>query len=172
MFIDSMMLINHLILCHPLVLLPSNYLNIRVFSRELALHIRWQKYWSFNFSISTSNEYSRLISLRTDCFDFLAVQGTHKGLQQNVQASILWHSAIFMDQLSHLYMTTEKTIASTIWTFVGEDSWESLGQQRRSNQSILKDINPKYSFEGLMLKLKCQYFGHLMQRADSFPWCW
>ena len=119
-FIDSMMLINHLILCHPLVLLPSNYLNIRVFSRELALHIRWQKYWSFNFSISTSNEYSRLISLRTDCFDFLAVQGTHKGLQQNVQASILWHSAIFMDQLSHLYMTTEKTIASTIWTFVGE----------------------------------------------------
>ena len=107
-------------LCHPLVLLPSNYLNIRVFSSELALHIRWQKYRSFNFSISTSNEYSRLISLRTDCFDFLAVQGTHKGLQQNLKASVLRYSAVFIGQLSHLYMTTGKTIALTIWTFVGE----------------------------------------------------
>ena len=114
MSIDSMMLINHLILCSPLVLLPSNYLNIRVFSSELDLHIRCQKYWSFNFSISTSNEYSRLISLRTDCIDFLAVQGTHKGLQHNLKASVLQYSAVYRPAL-----TSGKTIALNIWTFVG-----------------------------------------------------
>ena len=94
----------HFILCHPLFLLPSIFTSIRVFSSELALGIRWPKYWSFNFSISPSNEYSGLISFRIDWFDLLAVQGTHKSLLQhhNSKASILWHSAFFMVQFSQL----------------------------------------------------------------------
>ena len=113
---------NHLILCHPLLLLPSTACCIRVFFNELVLCIRWPKCWSFSFSISPSNEYSGLISFRMDWLDLLAVQGTLKSLQQhhNSKASILWHSALFMVQFSHPYMTTGKTIALTICTFVGK----------------------------------------------------
>ena len=113
---------NHLILCHPLLLLPSIFPSIRVFSNESALHIRWPKYWSFSFNISPSNEHSGLISFRMDWLDLLAVQGTLKSLLQHhsTKASILWHSAFFIVQLSHPYMTTGKTIALTRQTFVGK----------------------------------------------------
>ena len=122
MYIESMVPSNHLILCHPLLLLPSIFLKIRVISNELALCIRWPKYWSFSFSISTPNEYQGLISFRMDWLDLLAVQGTLKSLLQHhsSKASILWCSAFFIVQLSHLYMTTGKTTALTIWTFVGK----------------------------------------------------
>ena len=118
--IESMMPFNHLILCRPLLLLPSIFPGIRVFSSESVLCIRWPKYWSFSFSISPSNEYSGLISFRIDWLDLLAVQGTLKSLLQHhsSKASILWCSAFFIVQLSHPYMTTGKTIALTIWTFV------------------------------------------------------
>ena len=113
---------NHLILCCPLLLLPSISPSIRVFSNKSVLHIRWPKYWSFSFSISPSNEYSRLISFRTELFNLLAVQGTLKSLFQHhsLKASILRHSAFFLVQLSHPYMTTGKTIALTRQTFVGK----------------------------------------------------
>ena len=106
---------NQLILCHPLLFLPSIFPNIRIFSSELALHVRWPKYWSFSFSISPSNEYSGLISFKIDWFDGFVVQGTLKSLLQyhSSKASILWHSAFFTVQLSHPYMTTGKTIALT-----------------------------------------------------------
>ena len=122
MSIDSVMLSNHLILCHALLLLPSIFPSIRVFSNESALHIRWTKYWSFSLSISPSNEYSGLISFRIDWFDLLAVQGTLKSLLQHhsSKASILWHSTFLMVQLSHPYMTTGKTIALTRQTFTGK----------------------------------------------------
>ena len=120
---------NHLILCHPLLLLPSIFPSIRVFSNESALPIRWPNYWSFSFSISPSNEYSGLISFRIDWLDLLAVQGTLKSLLQHNQHP---------------------------WT------------AKISNQSILKEIGPEYLLEGLMLKLKLQYFDHLIQRTDSF----
>ena len=122
MSIESVMPSNHLILCCPLLLLPSIFPSIRVFSSELALHIRWPKYWSFSFNISPSNEYSWLISLRIDWFDFLAAQGTLKSLLQydSSKASILQCSAFFRVQLSHPYMTTGKTIALTRWTFIGK----------------------------------------------------
>ena len=112
---------NHLIICRPLHLLPSIFPSNRVFSNESVLLIRWPKYWSFSFSISPSNEYSRLISFRKDWLDLLAVQGTLKSLLQHhsSKASILWCSAFFMVQLSYSYMTTGKTIALTRWTFVG-----------------------------------------------------
>ena len=118
--IESMMLSNHLILCHPLLLLPSIFPTIRVLSNESAFHIRWPKYWSFNFSISPPNEYSGLISFRVDWFDLLAVQGTLKSLLQHhsSKASVLRHLAFFRVQVSHPYMTTEKTVALTIQTFV------------------------------------------------------
>ena len=112
---------SHLILCHPLLLPPSIFPSIRVFSSESVLRIRWPKYWSFSFSISPANEYSGLISLRIDLLDLLAVQGTLKSLQHHSsKASILWCSAFFIVQLSHAYMTTGKTIALTRWTFVGK----------------------------------------------------
>ena len=113
---------NHLILCHPLLLLPSIFPSIRVFSNESVLHIKWPKYWSFSFSISPSNEYSELISFRMDWLDLLAVQGTLKRPLQNhsSKTSILQCSGFFMVQLSHPYMTTGKTIALTRWTFVGK----------------------------------------------------
>ena len=111
------MLSNHLILCHPLLLPPSIFPSIRVFSNESVLCNRWPKYWSFSFSISPSNEYSGLIYFRIDWFDSLAVQGTLKSLLQ--QASVLGHSAFFIIQLSHPYMTTGKTRAVTRWAFVG-----------------------------------------------------
>ena len=122
MSIESVMKSNHLILCHPLLFLPSTFPRIRGFSNELALRIRWPKYWSFGFSISPSNEYSGLISFRMDWFDLLAVQGTLKSLLQHhsSKASILWCSAFFMVQLSHPYMTTGKTIALIRWTFVSK----------------------------------------------------
>ena len=109
-----------LILCHPLLLLPLIFPSIRVFSNESALHIRWPKYW--NFSISPSKEYSGLISFGIDRFDLFAVQGTLKSLLQchSLKESILQHSAVFMVQLSHLYMTTRETIASTKWIFVDQ----------------------------------------------------
>ena len=119
MSIESVMPFNHLIPCCPLLLPPSIFPSIRVFSNESALRIRWPKYWSFSFSISPSNEYSGLISFRIDWFDLLAVQETLKNLLQNynLKASVLWHSAFFMVQLSHLHMTTGKTMTLTIKTF-------------------------------------------------------
>ena len=113
MSIESVMPSNHLILCRPLLLLPSIFPSIRVFSHESVLHTRWPKYWSFSFSISPSNEYSGLISFRINWFDLLTVQGTLKSLLQHhsSKASILWHSTFFIVQLSHPYMTTGKTIA-------------------------------------------------------------
>ena len=122
MSIESVMPSNHLILCHPLLLLPSIFPSIRSFSNESALRIRWQKYWSFSFNISPSNEYPGLISFRMDWLDLLAVQGTLKSLLQHhsSKALILQRSAFFTVQLSHPYMTTGKTIALTRWTFVGK----------------------------------------------------
>ena len=113
---------NHLIFCCPLLLLPSIFPNIRVFSNESVVHIRWPKYWSFSFSISPSNAYSELISFRMDCLDLLALQGTLKSILQHhsSKTSSLQHSTFFMVQLSHPYMTTGKTIALTRWTFVGK----------------------------------------------------
>ena len=120
--IESMMPSNHLILCHPLLLLTSIFPSIRVFSNESGLHIRGPKYWSFSFNISPSNEHSGLISFRIDWLDLLAVQGTLKSLlqQHSSKASIFWCSTFFIVQLSHPYMTTAKTIALTRWTFVGK----------------------------------------------------
>ena len=120
MSIKLVMSSNHLILCHPLLLLPSIFLSIRVFSNESVLRIRWPKYWSFSFSISPSKEYSGLISFRIDWFDLLDVQGTLKiPLQHHSwKASILWCSAFFIVQLSHPYITTGKTMALMRWTFV------------------------------------------------------
>ena len=120
MLIESVMPSSHLILCRPLLLLPSICPSIRVFSNESALRIRWPKYWSFSFSISPSNEYSGLISFSMDWLDLLAVQGTLKSLLQHhsSKASIHWLSAFFMVQMLHPYMTIGKTIALTRWTFV------------------------------------------------------
>ena len=124
MSIESVMLSNHLILCWPLLLPPSIFPSIWVFSSESVLHIRWPKYWSFScsFSFSPSNEYSGLISFRIDWLNLLAIQGTLKSLLQHhtSEASILQHSAFFIVQLSHPYMTTGKTIALTRQTFVGK----------------------------------------------------
>ena len=122
MSIESVMPSNHLILCHPLLLLPSIFPSIRVFSNESALQMRWPKYWRFNFSISPSSEYPGLISFRVDWLDLLAVQGTFKSLLQHhsSKASILRCSAFFIVQFSHPFMTTSKTIALTRWIFVGK----------------------------------------------------
>ena len=113
---------SHLILCHPILLLPSIFPNIRIFSNESVLCIRWPKYWSFSFSISPFNEYSGLISFRTDWFYLFVVQGTVMNLLQHhsSKASILSHTAFFCNPNSHPYMTTGKTIALTRWTFVGK----------------------------------------------------
>ena len=120
--IESVMPSNYLILCCPLLLLPSLFPSIRAFSNESDLHIRWSKYWRFSFSISPSNEYSGQISFRMDWLDLLEVQGTLKSLLQHHSSkeSIIWHSAFFRVQLSHRCMTTGKTIALTRWTFVGK----------------------------------------------------
>ena len=124
MSIKSVMPSNHLILCHSLLLLPSIFPSIRVFSNESALHIRWPKYWSFSFNISPTNEHLGLSSFRMDWLDLLTVQGTLKSLLQHhsSKASILRHSAFFIVQLSYPYMTTGKTIALPRWTFVGKVS--------------------------------------------------
>ena len=122
MSIELVMPSNHLILCHSLLLLPSIFPSIRVFSNESVLHIRWPTYWRFSFSISPSNEYSGLISFRMDWLDLLAVQGTLKSLFQHhsSKASIFWCSAFFIVQLSHPYMTTGKTIALARWTLLAK----------------------------------------------------
>ena len=122
MSIESVMPSNHLILCCPLLLLPSVFPSIRIFSNESVLRIRWPKYWSFSFNISPSDEYSGLISFRIDWLNLLAVQGTLKSLLQHhsSKTSILLHSAFFIIQLSYPYMITGKTIALTRWTFVGK----------------------------------------------------
>ena len=122
--IKLMMPSNHLILCCPLLLLPSIFSSIRDFSNESAFCIRWPNYWSFSFSVSPSSEYSGLISFRMDWLALLAVHGTLKSLLQHhsSKASILWHSAFFMVQLSHPYMTTEKTMALTRRTFIGKSN--------------------------------------------------
>ena len=122
MSIESVMSFNYLILCHPLLLLPSTFSRIRVFFNESALCFRWSKYWSFSFSMSSSNEYSGLISFRIDWFDFFEVWGTLKSLLQHhsSKASVLQLSAFFIVQLSHPYMTPGKIIALTMWTFVGK----------------------------------------------------
>ena len=138
---------NHL--CCPLLLLPSIFPSIRVFSKESALHIRWPKYWSFSFNISPSDEYSGLISFRMDWLDLLAVQGTLKSLLQHhsSKASILWHSAFFIVQLSHPYMTTGKTIALTRWTFVGKV------------MSLLFNMLSKLVITLLSRSKHCQFYG-------------
>ena len=122
MSIVSVMPLNHLILCCPLLLLPSIFPSIRVFSNESCLRIRWPNYWSFSFSISPSNEHPPLIFFMMDWLDLFAVQGTLKSLLQphSSKASILLHSGFFIVQLSHPYMTTGKIIALTRWTFVGK----------------------------------------------------
>ena len=125
MYIESVMPSNHLILCRPLLLPPSIFPSIRLFSNESALRIRWPKYWGISFNISPSSEQPELISLRMDCLDLLTVQGTLRSLLQHhsSKASILQHPAFFTDQLSHPYMTPGKTIALTRWTFVGKVMW-------------------------------------------------
>ena len=122
MFIKSGMSSNYLILCHPCLCIPSIFPSIRVFSNESALHIRWTKYWSFSFSITPSNEHTGLVSSRMDWLDLLVVQGTLKSLLQHhsSKASIFWHSAFLIVQLSHPYMTTGKTIALTRQTFMAK----------------------------------------------------
>ena len=163
----------HLILCHPLLLLLAIPPSIKVFSNESALLMRWPKYWSFSFSISPSKEHPALISFRMDWLDLLAGQGTPKSLLQHhsSKASIFRCSAFFTVQLSRPHMTTGKTIALTRQTLVSKVMSLLLNMlvhyARRSNQSILKEISPGISLEGMMLKLKLQYFGHLMRRADS-----
>ena len=140
MSIKLVMPSNHLILCHSLLLLPSIFPSIRVFSNESVLCMRWPKKWSFSFSISPSNEYSGLISFRMDLLDLLAVQGTLKSFLQhhNWKASILQCSVFFVVQLSHLYMTTGKTIALTIWTFVSKCSSSSSSLIGEGNGNSLQ----------------------------------
>ena len=153
MSIESVMPSNHLILCHPLFLLPSILPSIRVFSNELVLHIRWPKDWNSSFSLNPSSEYSVLISFKIDWFDLLAVQGTLKNLLQHhsSKATILWLSAFFMVQLSHPYVTTGKTIALTRWTLVGKVMY------------VLSSMLSRFVI-ALLLRNKhlcCQYINHL-----------
>jgi len=154
--VESVMPSNHLILCHPLLLLPSIFPSIRIFSNESVLCIRWPKYWSFSFSISPSDEYSGLISFRIDWLDLLAVQGTLKSLLQHhsSKALILWCSAFFIVQLSHPYMTTGKTILLTsltfnciedmifVTTFESKLKSETHNILRKSNKQILFGFTP------------------------------
>ena len=138
MSIESVMPSNHLILRHPLLLLPSIFPSIRVFSSESALHIRWPKYWSFSFNISPSNEHPGLISFRIDRLDLLAVRGTLKSLLQHYssKASILLCSAFFIVHLSHPYMSTGKTIALTRWTFVDKVTSQDYTPNTLSSRSL------------------------------------
>ena len=145
--IESMMSSNYLILCHPLLLLPSAFPSIRVFSSESALHIRWPEYWSFNFSISPFSEYSGLISFRMDWFN-LAVQETLKSLLQHPTSkpSVLQHTVFFIVQHSHLFMTTGKAIALTIWTFVGKVTLKNGAEEKAWFYSFI------YSFTWAVLR--------------------
>ena len=144
MSIESVTPSNHLILCCPLLLLPSIFPSIMVFSNESALCINWPKYWSFSFNISPSNEHQRLISFRMDWLDLLAVQGTLKSLlpHHSSKASILPSSTFFIVQLSHPYMTTGKTIALTRWTFV--DKVMSLLFNMLSRLVVTLEFSPLY----------------------------
>ena len=163
MSIESVMPSKHFILCHPLLLLPSTspaLKFIRVFSNELILRIRWPKYWSFSFSISPSNEYSGLISLRIDWFDLLAVQGTLKGLLQHhsSKASVLQCSAFFMVKPSHPCMTTGKTITLTIWTFVGKVMsllFNLVSRSQGYKTWLLAHLRGQLSLELTTLFLQC-----------------
>ena len=140
MSIQSVMLSNHLILCHPLLLLPSILPSIRVFSSESMLCIRW--YWSCSFSISPSNEYSGLMSFRMDWLDLLAAQGTLKSLLQHhsLKASILWRSAFFIVQLSYPYMTTRETIALIRWTFVGREENREKQREKYKQRCYFRQV--------------------------------
>ena len=137
--IESVMPSNHLMLCRPLLLLPSVFPRMRVFLNESVLRIRWPKYWSFTFKISLSNEYSGLISFRMDWLDLLAVQGTLKSLLQHhsSKASVLLCLAFFIVQLSHPYMTSEKTIALNRQTYVWSLCWEDPLEKRKATQSSI-----------------------------------
>ena len=177
------MLSNHLIFCRPLLLLTSIFPSFRVFSKELALCIRWPKYQSFNISVSLSSEYLGLISFKIDWFDLLAVQGTLKSLVQcpNLKASVFQRSGFFKVHIVKIMVFLVVMYRCESWTIKKAEHrriyafelwyWRRLLRvpwtARRSNQSILKEINPEYSLEGLTLKLNFQYFGHLMQRANS-----
>ena len=159
---ESVMPSKHVILCHPLLLLPSTFPSIRVFSNESSLHIRWPKYWSVSFSIRPSNAYSGLISFRIDGFDLLAVQRTLRSLLQHhsSKASILQGcSAFFMAQLSHPYMTTGKTIALTIWTFVGKVT------------SLLFNMLARLAISFLP-RSKCLNFMAAVTTCRVLPLCW
>ena len=158
MSIESGMPSNHLILCHPLLLPPSIFPSIRVFSNEWVLHIRWSKYWSFSFSISPSNEYSGLISFRMDWLDLLAVQGILKSLLQHhsSKASIFWHSAFFIIQLSHPCMTTGKNIALTRWTFVGKGISLLFNMLSKGHSFSFKE---QVSLNFMVAVTICSYFG-------------
>ena len=158
---------NHLILSCPLLLLPSVFSSIRVFSNESALHIRWPKYWSFSFSIIPSNEYSGLISFRVDWLDLLAVQRTHKSIDITLPTKVCLIKPVVFPVVTYgceswtiKKAECRRTDAFELWC------WRRLLRvpqtARRSNQSTLKEISPEYSLEGMMLKLKLQYFGHLM----------
>ena len=144
MSIELVMPSNHLILCHPLLLPPSFCPNIKVFSSESVLHIRWPKYWNFSFSISPSNEYSGLISFRMDWLDLLTVQGTLESLLQHYssKASILWRSAFFIVQLSHPYMTTGKPITLTRRTSLLANTHYSLLSTSGLNMGYRKEWPP------------------------------
>ena len=180
MSIESMMPSNPLILCRPLLLLPSVFASIRVFSNESTLHIRWPNYWSF--SISPSNEYSGLISCRIDWFDLLAVQETLKSLLQHhsSKASVLWCLAFFMIKLSHPYMTTGKTIALTIWTFVGKvmsvlfnmlSTFVEIGQFYEDRQDLLEVTHTKSCpFHHRGLECKSRKSRDTWSNRQVWPW--
>ena len=173
MSIESVIPSNHLILCRPLLFLPSIFPSIRVFSNELALCIRWPKYWSFSFSISPSNAYSGLISFRMDWLDFLAVQGTFNSLLQrhSSKASILQHSAFFMVQLLHPYMTIGKTIALTRWSFVGKVV--SLLFKKQASSNFMAAVTICGDFGAPKNKsLTVSIVSHLfaMKCRDQMPW--
>jgi len=179
MSVESAMPSNHLILCHPLLLPPSVFPSIRIFSKELALHIRWPRYWSF--SISPSSEYLGLISFRIDWFDLLAVQGTIKSLLQHhsSKASILWCSTFFMIQVSHPYRTTGKIIALTRQIFVSKvmslpfNTRSSFTSKEQGSFNLVSAVTDHSDF-GAQENKVCQFplFAHIfsMKWWDQMPW--
>ena len=168
MSIESVMLSSHLILCHPLLLLPSIFPSIRVFSNESALYIRWPKYWSFSFNISPPNEHSGLMNFRIDWLDFLAVQGTLKSLLQNhsSKASVILCSAFFIVQLSHPYMTSGKTTALTIWTFVSKVISLVFTMLSRL---VIAFLSRSKSFNFMAAVTICSDFGAPKNKVWQFP---
>ena len=160
---------NHLILCRPLILLPSIFPSVRVFSNESALRTRWPKYWSFSFNISPSNKYSGLISFRIDEFDLLAVWGTVKSLIQHhsLKASILRLSGFFMVQLSHQYMTTGNTTSMTVWTFVGKAMTLPFNMMSRFVIAFLQGASVFFNFMAAVTI--CNDFGAQENKMCHFP---